>query len=220
MSKQQSNNEQGTIHFLVFSATLRKDSLNTRLAKLAALVVEKNGGRVDFANMSEFDCPSFNQDLEINNSYPKGAEEFRRRILANDAFIISSPEYNGSMPGLLKNSIDWVSRFRPQPFNELHGLLMSASPSMAGGNRGLWSLRIPLEHLGARIFPDMFSLAMAHQAFNPDGQIANTVLAKRFDENIAAFMSLVEAAKNYPCMKKAWVEFLGEKPDPVTDRVE
>jgi len=66
----------------------------------------------------------------------------------------------------------------------------------------------------------MFSLAMAHQAFNPDGQIANTVLAKRFDENIAAFMSLVEAAKNYPCMKKAWVEFLGEKPDPVTDRVE
>ena len=220
MSKQQSNNEQGTIHFLVFSATLRKDSLNTRLAKLAALVVEKNGGKVDFANMSEFDCPSFNQDLEINNSYPKGAEEFRRRILANDAFIISSPEYNGSMPGLLKNSIDWVSRFRPQPFNEHHALLMSASPSMGGGNRALWSLRMPFEHLGARVFPDMFSLATAHKAFTAEGNIADATLAKRFEDNLVAFMSLVEAAKHYPCIKKAWVEFLGEQPDPVTERVE
>jgi NAD(P)H-dependent FMN reductase len=208
------------LSFLVFSVAMRKDSLNTKLAKLAAGVIIEHGGEVDFADMKEFDVPSFNQDLEVNTSRPKGAEEFRKRLLANDAFIIVSPEYNGSMPGLIKNAIDWVSRYRPQPFNERHGLLMSASPSMAGGNRGLWSLRIPLEHLGARIFPDMFSLAMAHEAFNSDGQIANTVLAKRFGDNIAAFMSLVEAAKHYPCIKKAWVEFLGEKPDPVTERVE
>lgn len=52
--------------------------------------------------MSEFDCPSLNQDLEVDNFHPQGAEEFRKRILANDAFIISSPEYNGSIPGLLK----------------------------------------------------------------------------------------------------------------------
>src|SRR4029079_17470809 len=108
--------------------------------------------------------------------FPDGANTLHQRLQASDAFIISSPEYNGSMPGLLKNTIDWVSRFRPQPFNQLHALLMSASPSMAGGNRGLWSLRIPLEHLGSRIFPDMFSLAMAHQAFNPDGTFVNPVL--------------------------------------------
>jgi len=217
---EQENTKGEPVRFLVFSVSQRKDSLNTKLAELAAGVIQKHGGVVDFAHMSDFDVPSFNQDLEVDGFHPKGAQEFRQRLLTNDAFIVASPEYNGSMPGLIKNSIDWVSRFRPQPFNELHGLLMSASPSMAGGNRGLWSLRIPLEHLGARIFPDMFSLAMAHQAFNPDGQIANNVLAKRFEENIAAFMSLVEAAKNYPCMKKAWVEFLGEKPYPVTETVE
>ncbi len=216
----ENKNDKRALRLLVFSVAMRKDSLNTRLANLAAGLIEGHGGIVDFAEMKEFDVPSFNQDMEVNSTPPKGAEEFRKRLLANDAFIIASPEYNGSMPGLIKNAIDWVSRFRPQPFNERHGLLMSASPSMAGGNRGLWSLRIPLEHLGARIFPDMFSLAMAHQAFNTGGQIANTVLAKRFDENIAAFLNLVEAAKNYPCMKKAWVEFLGEKPDPVTERVE
>ena len=208
------------LRFLVFSASLRIDSLNTRSAKLAAHVIEKNGAKVDFADMNEFECPSFNQDLELNDFHPSGAEEFRKRLLANDAFIIASPEYNGSIPGFLKNAIDWVSRFRPQPFNERNALLMSASPSMAGGNRGLWSLRIPLEHLGARVFPNMFSLATAHKAFTPGGTIADATLAKRFEDNIVDFMDHVEAAKNYPCMKRAWVEFLGEKPDPVTERVE
>ena len=208
------------MRFLVFSASLRTDSLNTRLAKLAALVIEKNGGKVDFASMGEFDCPSFNHDLELKEIIPDGATEFRKRLLDNDAFVISSPEYNGSMPGFLKNAIDWVSRFRPQPFNELNGLLMSASPSMAGGNRALWSLRIPFEHLGARIFPDMFSLAMAHKAFSPEGHLADETLTKRFEANLFAFMNLAEASKHYPCIKKAWVEFLGEKTDPVTERVE
>jgi hypothetical protein len=66
----------------------------------------------------------------------------------------------------------------------------------------------------------MFSLAMAHKAFTQEGAIADKTLAKRFEENLVAFMNLVEAAKHYPCMKKAWVEFLGEKPDPVAERVE
>lgn len=214
------NRENEPLRFLVFSASLRTNSLNTTLAKIAARVIKKNGAQVDFANMKEFDCPSFNQDIEIGKVVPPGAEEFRKRLLANDAFVISSPEYNASMPGLLKNMIDWASRFRPQPFNEKHALLMSASPSMAGGNKALWSLRIPLEHLGARVFPDMFSLAMAHQAFNAEGEISNATLAQRFEANLVAFMDLVEAAKNYPCIKKAWVEFLGETPDPVTERVE
>src|SRR4030095_12938491 len=97
----------GPLRFLVFSGSLRNDSLNTRLAKLVAQVIEKNGSSVDYANMSEFDCPAFNNDLEINDMHPGGATEFRNRLLANDAFIISSPEYNGSMPGVLKNVIDW-----------------------------------------------------------------------------------------------------------------
>lgn len=216
----QPNKQSEKLKVLVFSVSLRKDSLNTQLAKLAAGVIEKNGGVADYASMSEFDCPSMNQDLEVNDFHPEGAREFRKRILANDAFIISSPEYNGSMPGLIKNVIDWTSRFRPQPFNEKHALLMSASPSMAGGNRALWSLRMPLEHLGTNVFPNMFSLAMAHKAITPEGKIADETLAARFEENLVSFMGLVEAAKNYPCMKKAWVEFLGEKTDKATERVE
>jgi len=220
MSQLPPNDQHRPIRFLVFSASLRNDSLNTNLARLAAAVIDKNGGTANFAEMSEFDCPSFNQDLELKGILPDGAAAFKTRLLENDAIIISSPEYNGSMPGYLKNMIDWVSRFRPQPFNESHALLMSASPSMAGGNRALWSLRMPLEHLGTNVFPNMFSLAMAHKAFTPDGNIADQTLAKRFEDNLVAFMNLVEATTHYPCIKKAWVEFLGEQPDPVTERVE
>src|SRR5690242_12289539 len=103
MQSEHNSENKSAVRILVFSASLRKDSLNTRLAKIAAGVIENNNGIVDLASMEDFDCPSFNQDLELNNSHPKGAEELRKRILANDAFIIASPEYNGSMPGLLKN---------------------------------------------------------------------------------------------------------------------
>ena len=208
------------VQFLVFSASLRAGSLNAQLAKLAANTITQHGGTVDLAAMIDFDVPSYDQDAQDTEGFPPGAEEFHRRLLANDAFVIASPEYNSSMPGLLKNAIDWVSRYRPQPFNERHGLLLSASPSMVGGNRGLWAIRVPLEHLGARVFPDMFSLAQAHKAFNSNGEIANEQLGERFERTIASFMDLVEAAKHYPCVKKAWFEFLGEQPEGETARAE
>lgn len=204
----------------MFSASLRAESFNTRLARLAVRLLEENGATVDAAQMTDFDCPSYNQDAQSTNGIAPGALELRRRLEANDAFVIASPEYNGSMPGLLKNVIDWTSRHRPQPFNGRHALLLSASPSMVGGNRGLWALRMPLEHLGARVYPDMFSLAQAHTAFAPDGNLVSAELAKRLEQTIIGFLDLVEAAKHYPCAKKAWFEFLGEHPDPIIDRVE
>jgi chromate reductase len=208
------------VRFLVFGATLRHGALNQRLAELAAETIEANGGEVDLATMSDFDAPSYDADVQIDAGFPASIETFRDRITASDAFVIASPEYNFSIPGMLKNSIDWVSRSRPQPFNERHGLLMSASPSMAGGNRGLWALRVPLEHLGARVYPDMFSLARAHVAFTDEGRLADPELQDRFEHNIVGFMDLVEASKHYPCVKTKWVEYLGEHPDPVLDRVE
>src|SRR5437879_3706478 len=104
------------IRVLVFSASLRAESLNTRLAKLAAHVIEDHGGTVDLATMSEFDCPSYNQDAQ-GTGFPPGAEQFRSRLEDIDAFVIASPEYNGSLPGVLKNAIDWVSRYKPQPLD-------------------------------------------------------------------------------------------------------
>jgi chromate reductase len=208
------------LRVLVFHGSLRAASLNARLAVLAARTIEDKGAQVDVGAMSDFECPSYDLDVEQADGVPAGADAFCRRLKAADAFVIASPEYNASMPGVLKNAIDWTSRIRPQPFNGKQGLLMSASPSMAGGNRGLWSLRIPLEHLGSRVYPDMFSLAQAHEAFAEGGKLTNDVLQKRFEMTISCFLDLVEAAKHYPGLKKQWVEFLGEHPNRATDRIE
>lgn len=206
--------------YLIFGASLRQSSLNNRLASLAASVVEEKGGTVDRVQMSDFDCPSYSGDVEADSGIPTGADRFRSKLISSDAFIIASPEYNASMPGVLKNVIDWVSRYRPQPLKGKAGLLMSASPSMAGGNKGLWSLRVPFEHLGARLYPDMFSLAQAHQAFDAEGRLADAKLQHWFESTLECFIDAVEAVKHYPMMKTQWIEFLGERPTPETERVE
>ena len=129
------------LHVLIVGASLRRNSLNNQLAGLAASAVKNDGATVDLTTIADFDCPFYDGDVEAESGIPDGAKEFCRRLKKSDALMISSPEYNASFSGALKNLIDWVSRFRPQPFNGKQVLLMSASPAMAGGNRGVWSLR-------------------------------------------------------------------------------
>jgi hypothetical protein len=81
------------VRFLVFSASLRRDSLNTRLAELATAAIEAGGGDVDVAAMSDFDAPSYDQDVQREEGFPPGAEEFRRRLEACHGFVVASPEY-------------------------------------------------------------------------------------------------------------------------------
>ena len=208
------------VRFLVLGASLGSRSLNNRLAGLAASIVEQKGGHADRAVIGDFEVPFYDPDIEKESGEPISARRFCERLKAADALIVASPEYNASMPGAIKNLIDWVSRFRPQPFNGRQALLLSASPSMVGGNRGLWALRIPFEHLGTRVYPDMFSLAQAHEAMTADGQLQDAALQDRLDRTLGCFLDLVEATKHYPQIKKVWVEFLGERPNSATDRIE
>ena len=152
------------VQLLVLCASLRSQSLNRQLADLAAECLEAGGSVTTRANLAEFALPPYDQDVQ-DDGFPPSADALRDLLEAHDALVVVSPEYNGSMPGALKNAVDWLSRYKPQPFDERHCLLISASPSLVGGNRGLWALRVPLEHLGMRVYPDMFSLAQAHLAF-------------------------------------------------------
>src|SRR5260370_37269053 len=86
------------IRFLLFSASLRAGSLNTRLASVARTVIAANGGTVDDGSMSEFDRPSYDHDEEAK-AFPPGAEELRPRVEAHDAVRIASPAYKRSTPG-------------------------------------------------------------------------------------------------------------------------
>ncbi|MFB6781961.1 NADPH-dependent FMN reductase [Streptomyces sp. NPDC056352] len=209
------------VRVLVFGAARRAGSTNARLASLASGLVAEAGAEVDMASMRDFDMPLYDGDVEAAEGLPAGALALCERIKRCDAFVISSPEYNGSVPGLLKNAIDWVSRVRPQPFKTRHALLLSASPSLIGGNRGLWALRVPLEHLGTRVYPDMFSLPRAHEGFTEDGRLARPESQERLAEIISGFMQLVQADVQFVCLQRRWYEFPGDRTDaPVTQRAE
>ncbi|MFD8328541.1 NADPH-dependent FMN reductase [Streptomyces lydicus] len=209
------------LRLLVLGASLRTGSTNARLASLVARMLSDAGADVDLATMREFDMPLYDGDRETAHGLPDGALALRERLERCDAFVLSSPEYNASVPGVVKNAIDWVSRVRPQPFKSKHALLVSASPSLVGGNRGLWALRVPLEHLGTRVYPDMFSLPAAHKGFTEDGQLSDAGLQERLGETVTAFLSLVEADVRYVCLQRRWYEFPGDRTEaPVTQRAE
>jgi chromate reductase len=180
----------------MFAASLRKDSCNKKLIQIIAQIIKEQGMVADFADFSEFSAPLYNEDIQNNVGFPAEILHFTQRLQEADGLIISSPEYNFSTPGTLKNLIDWVSRIKPMPWKGYPILLMSASPSLVGGNRGLWSTRIPLEACGGLVFPDMFSLAGAFTAFDEHGNLKESQLHNRLRQNVTEFIDYVAALKN------------------------
>lgn len=178
---------------LAFAASLRAQSLNRKLIAIAAEMARERGAEVDLADFHAFDMPLYDGDVEESSGLPAGAIELVKRIAACDGLIISSPEYNYSVPGTLKNAIDWVSRSMPVPLEGKSALLLSASPSMVGGSRGLWALRIPLEGLKTIVYPDMFSLASAHEAFDPRGRLKEAQTRQRLEDLLESYLTMARS---------------------------
>ncbi|MBK7951911.1 MAG: NAD(P)H-dependent oxidoreductase [Deltaproteobacteria bacterium] len=172
---------------LVLVGSMRTGSLNRQLAAIAAGMAERAGATVVRADPRAIALPLYDGDVEAAGGLPPAALALAAQIEACDGLLIASPEYNYSVPGVLKNAIDWVSRAKPSPLRGKRALLLSASPSLVGGNRGLWALRMPLEALGVHVFPDMFSLASAH-AVLADGALADAALATRLEELIGRWI--------------------------------
>jgi chromate reductase, NAD(P)H dehydrogenase (quinone) len=179
-----------SLRLLAFAASLRRGSVNRKLLALAVDIARADGAEVDVAEFAEFDMPLFNADLQEASGFPVGTEELARRVRGADGMLIASPEYNFSLPGTLKNAIDWVSRIRPMPLRGKSGFLMAASGTGVGGTRGLWQLRIPLEGLGVVVNPDMFSLPNAPDAFDENGRLKDPRAAERLGRLIPGYLDL------------------------------
>jgi chromate reductase len=178
---------------LLLAASLRKDSINKKLINLVAKLFAKESKiNVNLVEFSEFDVPLYNGDIEDNEGIPSGAVKFIKRLQAVDGLIIASPEYNFSIPGTLKNLLDWISRYKPIPWAEKPVLLISASPSLAGGSRGLLHTRVSLEVCGAYVFPKMFSLANAYEVFNSQGALNDKELQMQLQQKVTAFLHFVK----------------------------
>jgi chromate reductase, NAD(P)H dehydrogenase (quinone) len=180
------------MNILVFAGSIRKDSLNRKLARVAATKLEGAGLDVTLADLRDYPMPMYDGDLEAAGMPPQ-ARAFRDLLKRHDLFVIASPEYNGSFSGLLKNAIDWASRGvdgdRPgSVFRGKRAALLSASPGQGGGRRGLRHARELLEMLGMDVLPLQVSVASAHQAFDPCGELArpeDAALLEQFVETLA-----------------------------------
>lgn len=179
---------------LAFALSLRQGSFNKKLLNLAVESCKAQSVEIEVLSLLDYELPAYSEDIQ-NRGFPETAERFKQKLETADALIIASPEYNFSYPGHFKNTFDWISRFQPMPWAKKAVLLISASPSLVGGNRGLWHLRVPFEACGAFVYPDMYSIASAHQAFDEEGNIKDPNLLKRLQNLIPNFLKFAQGLK-------------------------
>ena len=169
----------GPVKLIAFAASLRRDSFNRRLLAQAVIAARAEGATVDVHDFRDFIFPAYDADLQAAAGIPDPVQRLGHLVTASDGMLLASPEYNFSVPGNLKNTIDWLSRIRPFVVQDRWALLLSASNGRVGGNRGLWHLRVPLEAMGMMVYPEMFSLALAGEAFADDGTLRDSALRER-----------------------------------------
>ena len=172
---------------LVFAGSARRDSLNKKLAREAARFAREAGAQATFVDLDDYPIPLYHGDLEAAEGMPANARKLRALFLAHDALLVASPENNSSVTALLKNTIDWLSRDLGEGRGDDSGLapwrgkvagLMAASPGAFGGVRGLPHLRQVLATLGVTVLGTQVAVPRAHEAFGPDGRLADERVAK------------------------------------------
>ncbi|MEW9835588.1 NADPH-dependent FMN reductase [Mesorhizobium marinum] len=161
---------------LVFAGSLRTGAYSARTADAAMKELALQGADVTRISLGDYALPLMDQDLEAEKGVPENALKLARQIAAHDGLMIASPEYNASIPPLLKNAIDWTSRVRRdggRPFKPFEGkvaALCSSSDGAFAGVRGLYHLRAVLMACHVEVISAQCSVARASEAFDEDGQ--------------------------------------------------
>jgi len=176
-------------HLLLISGSLRKGSFNTKLAREAERLWE---GETVWGDIR---LPLYDGDLESSEGIPEAVRRLADQIAMAGAVTISTPEYNQSLPGGLKNALDWVSRTDGKPWAEKPVAIMSAAAGRAGGARSQYALRLALNPFQPRLLtgPEVM-VAAASKEFDEEGRLTGEV----YRRNLAALMGKLarEAARS------------------------
>lgn len=188
-----------TPKILAFAGSLRTESFNKKLVKVAAEGAIKAGAEVTYMDLRTFSFPLYDGDIEASEGIPEVVTMVKEIMFAHDGLLISSPEYNSGISGVLKNFIDWTSRAAA---GEKAGAcysgrvvsLMAASPGNLGGLRGLVHVRMILGNMNTIVLPDQLALSKAHEAFNEDGSLKDEKMqshAEKLGANLAEMLKKI-----------------------------
>ena len=175
---------------LTLSGSSRDGSINSRLARLMGTKLRDRGAEVTDLSLSDFPMPLFNEDVESNEGDPRGAIELAHLLAAADAVFISTPEYNNSIPPLMKNTIDWVSRQKTGPFKRATFGLGAVSDGRLSGAVALSHLRDIFGKMGVLMAPTSLSVAFGKEGFTEDGALLDPVQASRADQLADQLMTI------------------------------
>ena len=180
---------------LVFSGSNRTGSYNTKLAAAVSVELANQNADVTRISLADYPLPIVDADLKARDGVPENAMRLGRVIAAHDGVFMCCPEYNSSIPPLLKNTIDWVSLIsrdgdRPfKPWADRFVALGSASDGKFAGIRGLYHVRSVMMNVGAQVISEQCSLSYGESAFDEDGRIIDPATTARLQKTCRSLIN-------------------------------
>jgi chromate reductase, NAD(P)H dehydrogenase (quinone) len=162
--------EMRKLRIIALSGSLRERSYCKRVVRIAARGAEEAGAEVTVVDLRDYPMRIYNPDDHEQNGFDETALKFQQLLTDHDGFLIASPEYNGSLPGGLKNAIDWASRpnglyDRSKVFSGKFAAILTASPGSFGGVRSLAHLRDVLTSVNVIVLPKEVAVTFAEERF-------------------------------------------------------
>ncbi|VAW23096.1 hypothetical protein MNBD_ALPHA11-614 [hydrothermal vent metagenome] len=175
---------------LTLSGSIRKNSHNGRLASFVGEKLALAGMEVNNIDLKDYPLALFNADEEENCATPESAVKLAEMFAKADIIFIASPEYNGSLSPLLKNTLDWISRQRVKPYHRAIFGVGAASTGKMGGIGGLAHLREILGKMGALVAPASLGVGFSNQAFDENKRLLDKPTNQRADMLVEQLMSI------------------------------
>lgn len=182
------------IKILAFTGSTSEEAYNKKLIKEAVEIASKKGAIVTLIDLRDFAIPMFEVDLEIKYGMPESVKYFRKLMIESNAVIIATPDYNGSIPAILKNALDWASRSEDgkpsrEAFRGKKFAIMGATLSGLERIRCLSHLRIVIETIGGEVIPLQVTIPNAQQAFNINGELVKLSQKRELEKEINLLLS-------------------------------
>lgn len=187
---------------IAFAGSTRTESYNKKLLKVAVFGAREAGAIVTVIDLRDYPLPVYDGDLEAKEGIPGNAKKLKEMFNTHHALLLALPEYNSSMSGVFKNTIDWISRQEKgeiplQCFVGKVAGLMSTSIGQLGGLRGLVHARAMLENINVLVMPEQVCVPKAGDAFDEYGNLKNDTIKKSVEKLGADLVDLTLRVRGF-----------------------